>query len=312
MYNPTTIVWRYFVIVDRRLRAKNWTSLSMAASNAVFWTAEGWDGSEAMIQKSREYCLRTPRRKHIDLLSGTTAKTVIVTLQGVQAIYNLVVGVQNATPQTNAYAYAIAVNGVFVPLTIVGLFRLLPAFWLAEDYSFANFEGSNHSTIETEPIQSGNIPADDKLNPDATLTFPLSSVVNAMAEEDNFSPSKSWRGMLIRALFFFPLLSLLALIVYYSTPQTGTAWTTTALLLNLFYLILLLVGVAIFARYMWSLTSPSTIIPCASSTWYKLYTCFLLALMVSIVIIASIETRRTSCGIYTTFPKEFNFTVCPG
>ena len=311
MFNPTTIVWRYFAITDRRLRAKNWTPLNMAASNAVFWTTEGWDGSEAMIQKSINYCLRPPRQKHIDLFSATNAKTIIVTLQGVQAIYSIVVGVRNSTPQSNAYANALALDYVFVPLAIVGLFRLVPALWLADDYSFANIEVANNSNVETEPVQNNSIALGDKSKVDAPLTLSLRSGVTGMADEDCFHPSKGWRGISVRVFFYLPLLCLLGIIIYFSTPQTGTAWSATGLLVNLFYLILLGVGVVIFARYMFPLTSPPTIIPCASSIWYKIYTCFLLALVVTIIIIACIETRKTSCGTYTTFPKSFDSLVCP-
>ena len=281
MFNPTTIVWRYFAITERRLRAKEWAPLTMAASNAVFWTTEGWDGSQAMIQQSRKYCLREPRQKHIDVFSVTAAKTVIVTLQGIQAIYSLVVGVQKSTPESNAFANSIALDYVFVPLAIVGLFRLVPAFWLANDYSFANIEIVNNPTVETELVQNNSNATDDKSKLDTTLTFSLHSGVTGMVDEDCFIPSKSWRGISVRALFFIPLLFILILITYYSTPQSGTAWTTTTLLVSLFYLILLSVGVVIFFAYTFRLTSPSTIIPCASSIWYKIYTCFLLAMVVS-------------------------------
>jgi len=65
----------------------------MAASNAVFWTEDGWDGSEEIIRKSRGHCLRKPAKKHVELISGTTAKNLIITLQGLQAIYTLVLGI---------------------------------------------------------------------------------------------------------------------------------------------------------------------------------------------------------------------------
>jgi hypothetical protein len=313
MYNPITIIWRYFVIIDRRVRAKNWTPLTMAASNTVFWTAKGWDGSEKMIQKSREHCLRTPRLKHIDLLSATAAKTVIVTLQGIQAIYSLTVGTQTTTPESNVYGNAVALNTIFVPLAILGLFRLLPAFWLAEDYSFANFEGENNSTAKAEQIRINDNITGDESKPGFSLTISSGPNTHATtADEDNFYSPKSWRGILVRASFWFPLLFFLIMIIYYATPKTGTAWSTTGLLDNLFYLVILAGTVVIFPRYMLSRTSPSTIIPCANSAWYKLLTCFIWALMALIVIIASIETRKTTCGIYTTYPKSFNSSICPG
>src|SRR5947207_1510421 len=35
-YNPTSIVWRWYAIAGRRLRACNWDAADMAACNAVF------------------------------------------------------------------------------------------------------------------------------------------------------------------------------------------------------------------------------------------------------------------------------------
>jgi hypothetical protein len=52
LYNPTSILWRYFAITDRRLRAKLWTASDMAASNAYFWTSQGWNESEKMLDRS--------------------------------------------------------------------------------------------------------------------------------------------------------------------------------------------------------------------------------------------------------------------
>ena len=39
-FNPISIVWRYYIIGDRRLRARSWDQADMAASNAVFWDGE--------------------------------------------------------------------------------------------------------------------------------------------------------------------------------------------------------------------------------------------------------------------------------
>src|SRR5271154_7311880 len=54
-YNPVSVVWRWYAIADRRLRACNWDSADMAACNAVFWDARKarWDGSEDIMLRSR-------------------------------------------------------------------------------------------------------------------------------------------------------------------------------------------------------------------------------------------------------------------
>ena len=87
LYNPTTIIWRYFSITDRRLRAKHWSAAALSASNVYFWTRVGWDGSDALVRKSQAYCVSFPQSKHATLISWSTVKTIIVTLQGADALY---------------------------------------------------------------------------------------------------------------------------------------------------------------------------------------------------------------------------------
>src|ERR1700761_5036502 len=88
-FNPASILWRYFVILDRRVRCFQWTAADMAASNAVFWTGNSWDGSEEMMNRSRKFCTRLPNHNRINFLSASAAKTLIVTLQGVQVTYSI-------------------------------------------------------------------------------------------------------------------------------------------------------------------------------------------------------------------------------
>lgn len=43
----------------------------------------------------------------------------------------------------------------------------------------------------------------------------------------------------------------------------------------------------------------TTIIPCISATWYKIYSITVTCLIVSLVAVSIIETRSTPCGIWT-------------
>lgn len=60
LYNPTSILWRYAIIADRRIRAWKWDKVDLAASNALFWTADGWDGSEAIVDQAMRKCTFLP------------------------------------------------------------------------------------------------------------------------------------------------------------------------------------------------------------------------------------------------------------
>jgi hypothetical protein len=279
----------------------------MAASNAVFWTTERWDGSEEMIQKSRGYCLREPAHTHIDLVSGTSAKTLVVTLQGVEAIYTILLGI--AEPRWNEYARTLAFNHIFGPLAVFGLLRLPAAFWMTEDYSFANFD-----TLETTYTNVEILQEDGKkqaITSEVEYHTTNRSALEALSEAELFHPASSWRGIAVRTFFLALLFPLWGITVYYISPLNGVTYTTTTLLVNILYLIFLSVAIMILVIYFLRGSSRTTIIPCASTIWYKLYTDFLLIFTVAIIIIAGLETRRTPCGKYTTYPSQDDGRMCP-
>ncbi|KAI1137161.1 hypothetical protein F5Y05DRAFT_388330 [Hypoxylon sp. FL0543] len=85
-YNPTSILWRYAAIADRRMRALKWDEGTLAATNSLFWTPKGWNGSEDMVTRALPYCTRLPRGSRLKLFSWETAKTIITTIQGSQAV----------------------------------------------------------------------------------------------------------------------------------------------------------------------------------------------------------------------------------
>ncbi|KAJ1323460.1 hypothetical protein MN608_11615 [Microdochium nivale] len=110
--------------------------------NKTTVTVGGWDGTEAMIAASAPYCTALPLQAHAELLSWDTVKTLIITLQGVQALYvlagslvggrgNIVGGATNFRPQDG-------LDAAFFPLTLIGLFRLAAACWLTStDFGYA-------------------------------------------------------------------------------------------------------------------------------------------------------------------------------
>lgn len=84
------MLWRYAAIADRRIRARDWSRVDMAAANAIFWTSDGWDASESMVERSLLYCTHLPDHGRVALLSVDMLKTGIVTLQGVQTFVVLI------------------------------------------------------------------------------------------------------------------------------------------------------------------------------------------------------------------------------
>ena len=123
--NPTSIFWRYYAIAHRRMRSKRWTEADMAASNSTFWTGHAWDGSEEMMAKSRPFCTRKPHHKTVSWLSLSAFKTLIVVVQGLQAIQQLATDAMHGSMDITA-------TTVFFPLAILGLQRLWASPWLAD------------------------------------------------------------------------------------------------------------------------------------------------------------------------------------
>lgn len=69
-----------------------------------------------MIREGRKYCIRLPPRTHAELLSKSFMNTVIATLQGVQALYELL-SVERFNNNMNLAT-------VFLPFALIGLIWL--------------------------------------------------------------------------------------------------------------------------------------------------------------------------------------------
>ncbi|KAH6677351.1 hypothetical protein B0J14DRAFT_340603 [Halenospora varia] len=296
-YNPTSILWRYFAIMDRRTRAKCWNSSHLAATNASFWTNSGWNGSEEMIERSRPFRLREPEGTRIGLGSVSAITTLIVTLQGVQALHDLVTGMDGG------YAVTISISTIYFPLAIFGLLRLPAALWITNDFIY-----NDHRTVEQPLLMRSRANSDlvanpSKYEPSANELLDTST----SASYNQFHPTKSWRGILPRSFFAIAIIGVWLLTLFSCSPWTslknnGGGYTGTAFAMSLLYFIMMSVTMVTMGIYVLRRRTTSTIIPCIGSKWYKIYTMFIFASMLAVFIIAAIESRRTPCGKYTTFP----------
>ena len=129
-YNPTSILWRYAMVADRRLRAKNWDRIDLAATNALFWTDQGWDGTEEIIQYARPRCVQLPDDDRVTLLSRDAFKTLIITVQGIQAIILLLSS--QIDPGSPGFTIFMGVDIIFFPVALFGLLRLCSCIWLTQ------------------------------------------------------------------------------------------------------------------------------------------------------------------------------------
>ena len=253
-WNPTSILWRYFAILDRRIRAKSWDKATLATSNALFWTEHGWDGAEDMLNGSRPSLTRIPKETHVKLLSASFAQTIVVALQGVQALYQLIA--------INQFASHLSILPmIFLPLALFGLFRLPAAYWLTEEYTFVDvsdnvsqrqycperssrlpsssstslYAGDSTSSTATEPrpiatkwqeLQNAARTAPegqdqifegfDRIAEHSVMLGQLQTPLKPINEPSTqFYPASSWRGVLVRVLFLMPTFGMAALALIY-------------------------------------------------------------------------------------------------
>lgn len=279
-YIPTSIVWRYAAITDRRIRSSGWDVPSIAAANALFWTPRGWNGSEEMAACSLDYCTYLPEPARVQVLSWDFAKTLITTLQGLQAIYIL-------GGNSDAWGPFVAtVDVVFSPLAILGLYRLSAALWLTNHFAFAPRD---------QVLALGGL---RRLSLDSLLEPPEKPASDVhYYRATSYLPSR-----MFRSIFFLLMLTawvMLLLHTFGSVFIASSVQSLSYLFCVLLYHLILAPSLALIGYYFARGMTTSTIIPCISATWYKIYSATLMGLMVALVVVSSLETRKTPCGGWT-------------
>ena len=288
-FNPISIIWRYNAIADRRVRARSWDELDMAACNAVFWNGEQrqWDGSEEIMVKSRRWITKTPDESHIPIVSQSTLITLASTLQGAQAIA-LILGVliPNWTRLQEGLPY------LFVPLSVLSLLRVPAAPWLTNEHGYLNCEETTGEVIPTEK-KLGGLPREKE------------------SVNDRLLAPRSWQGIAYRIWWVFSAW----LIMGTSAVVTSHLWwkigpgpriiykSTSATMFTIMYFVFTATGPLIITAYVILGQTRSTIIPCIHSAWYKVYTLVLMTLALTTTILAAIETRINHNGAVTTYPE---------
>ncbi|KAH7385943.1 hypothetical protein BKA66DRAFT_440598 [Pyrenochaeta sp. MPI-SDFR-AT-0127] len=307
-YNPTSVIWRYAAITDRRIRATCWGRHDLAASNAIFWTADGWQGGEEMVIAAAPYSLRSPEQTHVELFSLTILKTIITAMQGISALYMLI---GSLTGQTGNFISKMGVDMIFYPLAVLGLLRLCATIWLTEDFEYGSrIDVSNQINRQTLPgLSTNDVDINMKLDEDLDpfLTTPYQPGPRFR------TPGSSWPSRIFRTCYLLLVGSVWAMASLYFIPgifTTYAIYTTTSFLVSLFYFIYLTISVILYTFYCFRGQTTSTIIPCISSIWYRVYTLLVMCVMFVLIIIASIETNRTPLGDYTslTAPVKLDCT----
>lgn len=301
--NPTSILCRYAAIVDRRIRARHWEPLDAASANAIFWTQHGWNGSEDIVPSAFPLCTLLPDRGTVELVSTEMLKAIIVTMQGLQALVSLVGGA-TGTVTFNQY---FGLDGIFGPLSIMGLLRLSAAPWLTDDFMYSTrardgtwTEGNLDLTVESTRHSVDSL----------ILTLEEKRPAQKRYRSVSHWPSRCFRVLYLSILIGCCFLASWWTFVRPSLGRYGPPLTASAFLAGLFYFFGLISTSLIFFYYYILDGSTSTLLPCASEMWYKIYTVVLMALMAIVILTSALETYKTACGAYTSLPMKCAELVC--
>ena len=330
-YNPTSILWRYFAITDRRLRARDWDVADIAAANALFWTDAGWDGSERVAEQSLSFCSCLPANARTEVVSWEMIKTIVVGLQAAQAFYSI--GGSLFGPGTSDYTFRIALDNIFLPIGCLGLYRFCAAFWITENFAFIDVSDPVSIAVgycqvlpERQDIDGGNKPSvpetqfkvTGRLSLDSFLEHPERAEDHA--SEPRFFPTSQWSSRILRIFWILPLLALIAFCVIYAAPWpfwshgrwVGWYLPISAFAMAIFYLVVFGCSSLILLYYFIRGANTTTIIPCVSMLWYKIYTIVISFMIVLCLVMIALETARTPCGTYSVWPpSEWEWHACP-
>lgn len=312
-FNPISILWRYYAIADRRVRAKDWDSADMAACNAVFWdVATGrFDGSEEIMVKSRAWLTKVPDHSHVQLLSASGLTSVVLTLQATQAMFLIVAALVPNVP----YGFGDGLPYVFFPLACLGLPRLVAAFWLSGDYGYLNAEnlelvrGVTRSSVGTaEKAATGHV---------VEYLVGEERPVEASVSDRLYGRHCS-RGIVYRIFWIVSSGALLGTSatatseLWWGYPENFPYTSMSHLMLMGMYFVTSSTALLIYCTYVLMGRTHTTLIPCIHSTWYKIFTIILMAMALVTVISYFLETRQLLDGTTTTYPEFYcaNLPIC--
>lgn len=331
-FNPISIAWRWYAIADRRARACSWDAADMAACNAVIWDSKRarWDGSEDIMLRSRAWIIKVPDNKHVSYLSPSSFATLVLTLQGAHACFIIFQSLNTKT----TYHFGQGLPNAFIPIAIMGLFRLPAALWLSDDYAYMDEPHSGNgserngteapvATMEEADDSHFELGARDSKQATRTADLSLLSIGPSHLSELTATDKPrlhSTRTPVARIYRIWWFLSVNGLLVGAAVSTTHTLWgyqrsfpyiALSHLLSSTLYFILSSSTVLIMSTYiLWGHTN-TTIIPCIHAMWYKMLTLVLAALGLVMMVVAALETRQLHNGKVTTLP-EFRCNTTAG
>jgi hypothetical protein len=305
-FNPLSIVWRYYIIADRRLRAKSWDQCDMAACNALFWDAERkrWDGSEEIMVRSRAWITKIPEKSHVRLLSASFFQTTVLTYQGIQLMYYIAEGL---IPGRYSLGVPEGVDGLFTALQALGLMRLPAALWLSSDYGYQNFRETDIVPERVETLLEKHVSEN-------IVEARISNHLLEVDVRDRLLPRHCWQGILYRGFWLLTTWGILgpaasACSEFFWAPS-GIDYdpilpyvSVSHMLWQITYLVLATSTILLYTVYVFQGKTHSTVIPCIHETWYKIFTMFFIIMAGITAVLLCLETRVRSDGSTTVLPE---------
>jgi len=297
LYNPLSIYWRYLIICDRRLRCRDWSPECMAATCTMFWDGSRWSSTERDAEEHL-HRLRPPPYSRTPILSTPMLGTMIVLLQGSQALYEVF------QVASSGFVLTQGVAGVFFPIAVSSLFRLAPAFWITNDFAFRNgrskdleasFPATELTNLSNRTTASQTERAEDSVMP------PVGGLIDT--GHPNFDDQTHWKAIVLRiAVMAINIAIFVGQVLHIAHGFTFSTWqSASGVALHFLYHSLMGTMVVLFPYYLYRKRGDDLAIACLNSKWYTNWTIAWYLGAVAVITINAVEMRRTYCGAYTTY-----------
>jgi hypothetical protein len=305
-FNPITIVWRWYSIVHRRIRAQHWDRRDMAASNAIFWDGHRWDGSEEMMHTSRDWVTKVPKKTHVSLVSSSTLATIAMTLQGAGALGHLL-----QISSSNWRAPGLALPNIFYPIAVLSFARLPASIWLSSDYGYSlRVPSTTVDSMSSPEIKMGSHDPSYGIDcsPESGIWDPAtaSSSTPCPPSMSRLGPRFTFGACLWTGFGILSALLGCGACAYISVVAAGPkpfviVTSASSLAVRMLYFVLSVSGLCIFVFYIVKGQAGSTVVPCMNSMWYKCLNSLIISLALVAFVLAALETTISPTGTPITY-----------
>ena len=299
-FNPITIIWRWYSIVYRRIRARHWDRADMAASNAIFWDGHSWDGSEKLMLNSRDWVTKLPEKTHVSVVSGSTLASIAMTLQGIDAAFRIA--------QIHPGGWRgpfLALPEIFYPIAILSFARLPASIWLSSDYGYERPSTAQELSPEIQLPDGGFSYVSAPLSECSMASFapftedpPLS---HSRLEDNTTLGARLWTVFGILFSFVICGTGISNSLVGAGPRPFIIITSATSLALRMFYFTLSSSGLFIIVFYILKGQAGNTVVPCMNATWYKVLNAVIIMLALVAFVLAALETTMLPGGAVTTY-----------